>query len=377
MWQIQNREREEEPPHFRISASLSSMLRKIIHLDMDAFYASIEQRDNPSLKGQPVIVVMGLDAPHRHGAVATASYEARKFGVHSAMPLAQATRLCPQGIFLPVRLEYYRQVSRQVMEIFSQYTSLIEPVSIDESYLDVTENPRDAVDIAIAIKQEIKSRLNLTATAGVGPNKFIAKLASGMHKPDGLTVVRPHQVQEFLRDLPVESILGVGPVTQRKLNSLKIFTIGQLAAFDRTQLKERFGKLGLQFYDFANGIDLRPVVPARSHMQISRETTLGNRTSMDSIQQILASLAEGIEDHLKKEGHCARTVTVKVRLDNQRQMTRSRTVFGKLQHKEELLKIALPLLEKIDLKGKKIRRIGLSVSNLISLKDPYQPQLFD
>ncbi|HWP50012.1 MAG TPA: DNA polymerase IV [Candidatus Limnocylindrales bacterium] len=353
------------------------MLRKIIHLDMDAFYASIEQRDNPALKGQPVIVVMGLDAPHRHGAVATASYEARKFGVHSAMPLAQATRLCPQGIFLPVRLEYYRQVSRQVMEILSQYTALIEPVSIDESYLDVTANSQDAVDIAIAIKQEIKSRLNLTATAGVGPNKFIAKLASGMHKPDGLTVVRPHQVQEFLRDLPVESILGVGPVTQKKLNSLKIFTIGQLAAFDRTQLKERFGKLGLQFYDFANGIDLRPVMPARSHMQISRETTLGNRIPMDSIHQILTSLAEDIEDHLKKEGYWARTVTVKVRLDNQRQMTRSRTVFGKLQQKEELLKIALPLLNKIDLKGKKIRRIGLSVSNLISLQDPYQPQLFD
>jgi DNA polymerase-4 len=368
---------EEGALHSPIAASLSPMLRKIIHLDMDAFYASIEQRDNPALKGQPVIVVMGLDAPHRHGAVATASYEARKFGVHSAMPLAQATRLCPQGIFLPVRLEYYRQVSRQVMEILSQYTSLIEPVSIDESYLDVTANPRDAVDIAIAIKQEIKSRLNLTATAGVGPNKFIAKLASGMHKPDGLTVVRPHQVQEFLRDLPVESILGVGPVTQRKLNSLKIFTIGQLAAFDRTQLRERFGKLGLQFYDFANGIDSRPVMPARSHVQISRETTLGNRSPLDSIRQILTSLAEDIEDHLKKEGYWARTVTVKARLDNQRQITRSRTVFGKLQQKEELLKIALPLLDKIDLKGKKIRRIGLSVSNLISLQDPYQPQLFD
>ncbi|MCI0565334.1 MAG: DNA polymerase IV, partial [Nitrososphaera sp.] len=193
------------------------MLREIIHVDMDAFYASIEQRDNPSWKGQPVIVVMGLDAPHRQGAVATASYEARKFGVHSAMPFAKARELCPEGIFLPVRLEYYRQVSRQILEIFSRYTSLIEPVSIDESYLDVTGNPRDTEEIAKAIKQEIKSKLDLTATAGIGSNKFLAKLASGMQKPDGLTVVKPQQVKEFLRELPVEKIIGVGPVTKKKL----------------------------------------------------------------------------------------------------------------------------------------------------------------
>jgi DNA polymerase-4 len=320
---------------------------------------------------------MGLDMSSQHGAFATASYEARKFGVHSAMPFVKAKRLCPQGIFLPVRLEYYRRVSRQIMDIFSRYTPVIEPVSIDESYLDVTENPHDASDIARAIKQEIKSVLGLTATAGVGPSKFIAKLASGMKKPDGLTVVNPQQVETFLRDLPVEKILGVGPVTKGKLHTLKIFTVGQLATFDRNTLKEWFGKLGVQFHDFANGIDPRPVVPDRSHVQISREITVGNGIQPVQVKQILASFAKDIEEHLERESHSARTVTIKIRLDNQRQMTRSRTVSGRLKRKEELLGVAEPLLAKIDLKGKKIRRIGLSVSNLGSLEDPYQPMLFD
>lgn len=356
------------------------MLRQIIHLDMDAFYASIEQRDNPSWKGQPVIVVMGLDAPHRHGAVATASYEARRFGVHSAMSLARAKERCPEGVFLPVRLEYYRQVSRQILEIFSQYTPLIEPVSIDESYLDVTENPHNAEDIARIIKQEIKFKLDLTATAGVGSNKFLAKLASGMQKPDGLTVVKPEQVKDFLRELPVEKIIGVGPVTKKKLHTLGIFTVGQLATFDRIKLKERFGKLGLQFHEFANGIDLRPVLPDRTHVQISRETTLGGSYKgeiVPSLHQILIPMAEDIEGHLRKEGYAARTVTVKIRLDNQRQMTRSRTVIGKVKECRELLEIAKSLLDKVDLKGKRIHRIGLSVSNLAFMDDPYQPQLFN
>jgi len=351
---------------------------------MDAFYASVEQRDDPSLKGQPVIVVMGLDASHRHGAVATASYEARKFGVHSAMPVIKARRLCPQGIFLPVRLDYYRQVSRQILEIFARYTSLIEPVSIDESYLDVTGNPRDAADIARALKQEIKTELNLTATAGVGPNKFLAKLASGMQKPDGLTVVRPDQVQEFLRELPVEKILGIGPVTQKKLNALGISTIGQLAAFDRIKLKERFGKLGLQFHEFANGVDLRPVVPDRAHVQISRETTLGSGAQKaagsnlpPSLMQLLAPMAADIEGHLEKEGHSARTVTLKIQLENQHPMTRSRTVSGTVWQREALLEIARSLLDKVNLKGTRVRRIGLSVSNLVSREDPNQPQLFN
>ena len=248
--------------------------RKIIHIDMDAFFAAVEQRDNPELRGKPVIV--GGD-PGGRGVVATCSYEARRFGIHSAMSCARAYRLCPQARFVPPRFEAYRTVSLQIREIFHQYTDLVEPLSLDEAFLDVTDNKpaiQSATWVAQEILQKIKQVTGLTASAGVSYNKFLAKIASDMHKPDGLTVVTPEQAKAFIEVLPVRRFHGVGRVTEKRMQTLGILTGADLKKRPQQELDKNFGKAGQYYYQIARGIDLRPVLPNRVRKSIGKETTL-------------------------------------------------------------------------------------------------------
>ena len=247
--------------------------RKIIHIDLDAFYTSVEQRDNPKLRGLPVVVG---GHPESRGVVAAASYQARQFGVHSAMPMKTALRLCPQLVVLPRRMEVYRNLSAQIHNIFLQYTHLVEPVALDECYLDVTHNLKGiptATQTAVTIKQQIQKQMQLTASAGVASNKFLAKIASDMDKPDGLTVIKPYQVDAFLQNLPVSKIWGVGPVTNNQLQQMQILTIGQLRQLSLPELSRRWGRLGVRFYHLARGQDDQLVDPSDDRKSVSRETT--------------------------------------------------------------------------------------------------------
>ena len=247
--------------------------RKIIHIDLDAFYTSVEQRDNPKFRDLPVVVG---GRPESRGVVAAASYQARRFGIHSAMPMKTALRLCPQLVILPQRMEVYRNLSAQIHKIFLQYTHLVEPVALDECYLDVTHNLKGistATQTAVTIKQQIQEQMQLTASAGVASNKFLAKIASDMDKPDGLTVIKPHQVDAFLQNLPVSKMWGVGPVTNNQLQQMQILTIGQLRQLSLAELSRRWGRLGVRFYQLARGQDDQSVDPSDDRKSVSRETT--------------------------------------------------------------------------------------------------------
>jgi DNA polymerase-4 len=266
-------------------------VRKIIHIDMDAFYASVEQRDNPDLRGKPVIVAWRA----KRSVVCAASYEARAFGVHSAMPAMGAQRLCPQAIFLPPGFTRYRAVSRSVHEIFKRYTDLIEPLSLDEAYLDVTENKRGlptATQVARKIRQQIRQELNLTASAGVAPNKFLAKLASDWRKPDGLFVIRPEEIDAFLLSLAVERLPGVGKVTGEKLASLGVKTVLDLRKLALSELEEQLGKYGVRLYELARGIDENLVVSERPTQSISVEDTFEQDVLLTEIEPMIRRLAE-------------------------------------------------------------------------------------
>ena len=260
---------------------MASFDRKIIHIDMDAFYASVEQRDNPELRGKPIAV----GHAEERGVVAAASYEARRFGVRSAMSSQKAKRLCPQLIFVHGRMEVYKEVSRQIHEIFHEYTDVIEPISLDEAFLDVTENKPGitlAVDIAKEIKQKIRERLHLVASAGVSYNKFLAKIASDYRKPDGLCTIHPDQALDFIARLPIESFWGVGPVTAKRMHALGIHNGAQLRSCTQDFLTREFGKVGAVYYDFARGIDLRPVEAVRIRKSIGCERTLDRDISQRS-----------------------------------------------------------------------------------------------
>src|SRR5271163_1776594 len=247
-------------------------MRKIVHIDMDAFYASVEQRDDPQLRGKPVIVAWRGN----RSVVCAASYEARKFGVHSAMPAVRAERLCPSAVFLPPDFPRYRAVSRQVRDVFRRHTDLIEPLSLDEAYLDVTENKMGlptATQVARTIREQIRTELNLTASAGVAPNKFLAKIASDWKKPDGIFVIQPEEVDSFLSPLPVGCLPGVGKVTEEKLTNLEIQTVADLRKLDLATLERRFGRHGVRLYELARGIDKSEVVPDRPTQSVSAEDT--------------------------------------------------------------------------------------------------------
>ena len=319
--------------------------RKIIHVDMDAFYASVEQRDRPELRGKPVIVGGN---PEGRGVVSTASYEARSFGVHSAMPASQAKRLCPQAVFLRPDFQKYEEASRMIRRVFRNYTDAIQTVSLDEAYLDVTQNKlriSDPAELARLIKQNIFALTKLTASAGAAPNKFLAKIASDLKKPDGLVVVYPEETETFLAPLPVRKIPGVGPVTDTKLQQLGIKTCGDLAAIPRKELINHFGKFGLDLYDMARGLDDSPVIVYAAPQQIGSETTFEKDiVDLKTMEAHLREIAEIVAERLAEEGMKGRTVTLKVKYADFSQITRSVTQPDKISTAEEISKHAISLL---------------------------------
>lgn len=352
--------------------------RKIIHIDMDAFFASVEQRDDPALRGKPIAV--GFDG--ERGVVSTASYEARRFGVHSAMPIATAKRRCPELIIVPVRHHYYEEISQQIRDIFREYTDLIEPLSIDEAFLDVTENKKDiplAKDIAIAIKEEIKEKLHLTASAGVSYNKFLAKIASDYQKPDGLFVIHPDRALAFLADLPVEDFWGVGPKTLQIMHRMGIYTGGQLRKVSRSHLREVFGKSGDIFYNFARGIDDRPVVTERVRKSVGCERTFFEDISIPSkvIIELYHTVLE-LVDRIHGDGFEGHTLTLKIKYGDFTQITRSISTDKVLKQKDDILPLAKQLLRQVSYDANHpIRLLGLSVSNPNPQEDNDEPQWYE
>ena len=338
--------------------------RAIIHLDMDAFYPAVEVLDNPALKGKPVIV----GGSKERGVVSSASYEARKFGVHSAQPIATALRLCPEGIFLPVRMSRYKEVSRRVFKIFHLFTPLVEPLSIDEAFLDVTGCARlfgQPEDIAKTVKQMVFKQTGLTVSAGVAPSKFVAKIASDMDKPDGLTVVPPDRVKEFLDPLPINKMWGVGKRTQDALKSLGIHTIGDLCRAPARVLEERFGKHGVKMHRLALGIDCRDVVPEQDAKSIGHEDTfLHNIMNMGEARRELLSLANKVARRMRRGGVTGRTITLKVKYADFVQITRSITAPESTDDSLTIYGACCDLLKKTEVGKRPVRLLGISVSQL-------------
>lgn len=339
--------------------------RRIIHIDMDAFYASVEQRDFPEYREKPVVVG---GSPSGRGVVAAASYEARKFGIHSAMPSHQAIRKCPDAIFIPPRFEVYRAVSKQIREIFFRYTDLVEPLSLDEAYLDVTENhlqlPSGTL-IAQKIKKDIKTATRLTASAGVSYNKFLAKMASDLKKPDGLAVITPEEATDFLNNLKVGEFHGVGRVTEKKMHNLGIQTGKDLKSWTEMDLIEHFGKHGRFYYRIVRGIDPRPVSPDRTRKSYGKERTFSSDVDDPKwIQDFLRDLAGQIAEGMSKHGFAGKTVTLKVRYENFQTITRSTSFSQFINEKKDISEAAIQLLEQTEIGQRKVRLLGITLSNL-------------
>jgi DNA polymerase IV len=343
--------------------SQSAAPRKIVHVDMDAFYASVEQRDDRALRGRPVVVAW----KGKRSVVCAASYEARKYGVRSAMPAVTAERLCPQAIFIPPDFTRYKAVSRAVREIFQRHTDLIEPLSLDEAYLDVTENKTGlptATKVAIAIRQQIREELSLTASAGVAPNKFLAKIASDWRKPDGLFVIQPKDVDTFLPPLPVCRIPGVGRVTEARLKQMGIQTVGDLRVFEVAKLEAQLGRYGIRLYELARGIDDNPVTPDRPTKSISAEDTFERDIPLAETEDLIRRLAEKVWMTSRRESRTARTVVLKLKTKEFNTHTRSCTPPEPPASCEELTAIALSLCERVDLGPSRLfRLVGVGLSN--------------
>lgn len=337
--------------------------RKIIHIDMDAFYASVEQRDHPELRGKAIAV----GHSEERGVVAAASYEARKYGVRSAMSSLKAKQLCPHLIFVPGRMSVYKEVSAQIHAIFHDYTDLIEPLSLDEAFLDVTHNKKNiplAVDIAKEIKLRIHEELNLIASAGISYNKFLAKVASDYRKPDGLCTIHPDQAQEFIERLPIEAFWGVGKVTAKKMHTLGIHRGKELRQCTLEMLTRIFGKAGHIYYNFTRGIDLRPVEAKRIRKSVGCEHTLDKDiTSQSSVIIELYHVATELVERLKRNGFSGNTLTLKIKFYDFKQITRSLTQEKELNRLEDILPLAKQLLKEVDYAIRPIRLIGLTVSN--------------
>jgi DNA polymerase-4 len=352
----------------------------IIHVDMDAFFAAVEVRDNPQYRGLPVII--GGD-PRRdlRSVVSTASYEARRYGVHSAMPLGQAYRLCPQGIFLRGNMRKYGEVSRQIMAIFARYTPLVEPLSVDEAFLDVSGCQGlfgTPAEIAARIQGDIENELQLTASVGVAPNKFLAKLASDLKKPRGFTLIRPGEVAAVLGPLPVEKLWGVGEKTALKLRNMGIDTVGALAALPEKMLVAAFGKTGGDLGRLARGEDTRPVETSRTAKSISRETTFARDvTNPDRLRGVLLELAEDVAGSLRASRFLAGTVTLKLRYGNFETLTRQGPLPAPACLTRPIYNKALELLAKVDLRGRGIRLVGVGSGGLVSSQETRQLSLFD
>ena len=338
--------------------------RRIIHLDMDAFYASIEMLDNPALRGLPVVV--GGNA--NRGVVCAASYEARKFGVHSALPILTARRLCPQGVFLPVRMARYQEISRRIMEIFLRFTPLVEPLSLDEAFLDVTASRRlmgPAEEIAMQIRALVKESIGLTVSAGVGSSKLVAKIASDLNKPDGLTIVPSGQEEAFLAPLPIGRLWGVGEATREALALIGVKTIGDLSRLPLAILTAKFGKAGIMLHESARGIDCRPVEPRQEAKSIGNEETFGeDLRDKRRIEQELLALCLKVGKRARSHGLVGRTVTIKVKYRDFVQVTRSLTLPEPIADDKSLYQTGCLLLAKTEIGLRPIRLLGVSLANL-------------
>ncbi|WP_180137990.1 DNA polymerase IV [Acinetobacter sp. YH12043] len=339
-------------------------MRKIIHIDMDAFYASVELRERPELNALPVVIA----SHHPRAVVAAASYPAREFGLRSAMPMTQARKLCPQVIVIEPDFAKYRQVSGQIHQIFQTYTKVIEPLSLDEAYLDVTENLQQipsATEVAMRIREDIFQTTGLTASAGVAPNKFLAKIASDWHKPNGICVIKPSQVQRFIQDLPLKKIPGVGKVTQEKLKSLNLETLGDLQQIEEAILIQHFGKYGRRLFLYAQGIDDRPVEAERERQQISKETTFDDDLYLPQCQPYWQPLIAQLWQSLEKKQLSARGVTVKLRMKNFQTMQHSKSFSQLLRSPQELEQALYLLLQEMHITPQlQFRLIGLGVYQL-------------
>ena len=384
-----------------MNSTTGSSGRKIIHVDMDAFYASVEQRDDPQLRGKPVIVAWRGN----RSVVCAASYEARQFGVRSAMPAVRAERLCPNGVFLPPDFPRYRAVSREVREIFLRHTDLIEPLSLDEAYLDVTENKMGlptATQVARAIREQIRTELHLTASAGVAPNKFLAKIASDWKKPDGLFVIQPEEVDSFLLPLPLGRLPGVGKVMEEKLKSLlrttlpchserseeslfqqspkglDVQTVADLRKVDLATLEIRFGRYGVRLYELARGIDESEVISDRPTQSISVEDTFERDVLLTEMEPMIRKLAEHTWAASRKESRIARTVVLKLKTADFKIITRSHTPLSPPTSCEELMSIALSLRDRVGRSpAQRFRLVGVGLSNFSDPEDAStQPLLF-
>lgn len=348
----------------------------ILHIDMDAFYASVEIRDNPKLRGLPVVVG---GSPKGRGVISAASYEARKFGVFSAMPSSQAVRLCPNVVFVKTRMNHYAKISKQIREIFFRFTSLVEPLALDEAFLDVSGCEKlfgDGPGIARQIKDAIQDELGLTASAGVAPNKFLAKLASDLEKPDGLVVVPPDDIEGFLDPLPIQRVWGVGKQTLKKFHRLNVKTIAELRRLDRPTMQQFFGINSEHFWRLSRGLDTRPVVPDRIAKSVSHETTFSrDLMDRDTLRAWLLELSQQVGRRLRRYDIRGRTVQIKVRFSDFRTITRSLSLGEPSSSSEELEGAVVELFDRVEIDNG-IRLVGMGVSNLTS-SPVAQQMLFD
>ncbi|WP_029278895.1 DNA polymerase IV [Pedobacter borealis] len=362
-----------------MSDSTLPVLRKIIHIDMDAFYASVEQRDFPEYRGKPLVVG---GKPDSRGVVSTASYEARQYGIRSAMSSSKAYQLCPTAIFVYPRFDAYTAVSKALREIFSRYTDIIEPLSLDEAYLDVTEDKLgigSAIDIAQSIKDAIKNELNLTASAGVSINKFVAKVASDMNKPDGLTFIGPSKIEAFMEKLPVENFFGVGKVTGAKMKAMQINTGADLKKLTEAQLVAQFGKSGSFYYKIVRGIDERPVQSNRESKSVGAEDTLSEDTNEDSVMHdLLKQISETVAKRLEKYQLSGKTVTLKIKFADFKLITRSRSFAQPINKAEVIYAEAIKLLEEAAIGTTQVRLLGITLSRFyddVEIEKPESNQL--
>lgn len=331
---------------------------------MDAFFASVEQTDNPKLMGKPVIVC-GEGA---RSVVSTCSYEARKYGVHSAMPYFLAKQLCPRGIFMPVRHKRYSRISQGILEILESITDAVEPVSIDEAYLDISDVKANPINVVNVIKKKVKEKFGLTLSAGISYNKFLAKIASDWNKPNGLMVIEEQMIPEILKPLPVRKVHGIGEKSIERLNSIGIFTIEQLLKLTEEEMVYYFGKYGVEIYSRIRGIDNRVVCRCREIKSIGREITFDKDTKdINVLKKVIKNFALEIQENLKKESLYAKTVTVKIKTEDFKSYTRSSTLKEHIRSSVEIEKVAFEILDNFDIK-KRIRLIGLSLSNISDTK---------
>lgn len=350
--------------------------RKIVHIDMDAFFASVEQHDHPELRGKAIAVGHG----EGRGVVATASYEARRFGVRSAMPSVRAKELCPHLIFVPTRMQRYKEVSRQVQEIFSRYTDLIEPLSLDEAFLDVTHNKKGivlGVDVAIEIKRAIREETGLVASAGVSYNKFLAKIASDWRKPDGLCTIHPDRAIQFIDTLPIEAFWGVGPATAKRFRAMGVSNARELRALSLSTLTARFGSSGVIFYKFVRGIDDRPVRPERVRKSVGCERTLErDLADPESIDLLMTEVAVELMARLVRADFVGRTLTLKLRYADFTTRTRAISLEHPFNNVDGILEEARKLLAGFTIPRSGIRLLGLTVSSPLQERED-EPSLFD